>query len=55
MDEDLTMLIIICCLIFLLGFTIWLNQPNDKVLVADITKVAVSGYIGFLSGKNRTN
>ena len=53
MDEDLTMLIIICTLLSLLALTIWLESSKDtEAMVADITKVAISGYIGFISGKN---
>lgn len=53
MDEDLAMLIIICLLIFLLALTIWLDSPKEtQAMVSDINKVATSGYIGFISGKN---
>lgn len=53
MDEDLSMLIIISTLLCLLALTIWLESSKDtEAMVADIAKVAISGYIGYISGKN---
>lgn len=53
MDEDLTMLIIISLLLVLLGFTIWSNRSEQSEgLIADMAKVAISGYLGYLHGKD---
>lgn len=53
MDEDLSMLIIISVLLILLGVAVWLNQDSEaKKLIAELAKISISGYLGYISGKN---
>lgn len=54
MNEDTAIVTITLCLIALLAVVIIFNRgESTQTIVADLAKVSISGYLGYIAGGER--